>query len=157
MILINEHCHSYTLLFTFLPWLKSSTTCKTGLKRFSRHRKAFMIWPLPTVGTVSLTTSIISYPTVQPGSIIFMNFECTPLLPAHISLSRLLLYGMLSWVTSTAWLTFKGSVQELAMKSFLSAPLKIIISIQCSLQTCTAFSCHVFRTVPSGFLVCLPF
>ena len=115
MILINQHCHSHTVLFTFLPSLKSFTACKTGFKQFSRHRKVFMIWPLPTAWTVSLTTSIISYPTVQPGSIIFMNFQCTLLLPARISLSRLLLYGMLSWVTSTAWLTFKGSVQELTM------------------------------------------
>lgn len=77
MILIDQHCYSHTVLLTFLPEFKSFTACKTGFKQSSWHREVFLIWPLPTSWTVSLSTSIVSYPTVQPGSIIFMNCECT--------------------------------------------------------------------------------
>lgn len=114
-----------------------------------------MIRPLPASWTFSLTTSFISYPTVQPGWIIFMNSEGTLLLPAPMSLFRLLLCRMFSWVTRTAWLTFKGSVQELSMKSFLSAPLKVIISN--SVLPSNLFSCLVSHIQYCAFwFPCLP-
>lgn len=114
-----------------------------------------MIWPLPASWTFSLTTSFISYPTVQPGWIIFMNSEGTLLLPAPMSLFRLLLCRMFSWVTRTAWLTFKGSVQELSVKSFLSAPLKVIISN--SVLPSNLFSCLVSHIQYCAFwFPCLP-